>query len=284
VTAGRSSRPRLSRGARALFESIAARAEAARRLEAGASDAVLRSIVEATVTLFGAHAASIALYDAATNRLVFRVAAGEQGSGVLGLSIATDQGLAGYVFSSGQAIAISDVASDARFGRAFAERTGYVPTSIVAVPLVDEEGTIGVLQVLDKRDSNAFSLRDVELASVFARQAAIAISASRVERDTGVLLAEVARRLTDGTDGDAGLEAIVDAAGTELARGDQSGLWALVDGVARLRRADPGQTALVADLLGVLADHAERASRPRMRARQSRVGSGSRAGSGVEDD
>ena len=69
-----------------------------------------------------------------------------------------------------------------RFGRAFAERTGYVPTSIVAVPLTDEQGTIGVLQVLDKRDSNAFTLRDVELASVFARQAAIAISASRVER------------------------------------------------------------------------------------------------------
>ena len=119
--------------------------------------------------LFQAHAASIALFDPPTNRLVFRVAAGEQGSGVLGLSIPTDQGLAGYVFSTGQAIAISDVATDARFGRAFAERTGYVPTSIVAVPLVDGEGTIGVLQVLDKRDSNAFSLRDVELASVFAR-------------------------------------------------------------------------------------------------------------------
>ena len=102
---------------------------------------MLRSIVDATVTLFQAHAASIALYDAGTNQLVFRVAAGEQGSGVLGLSINTDQGLAGYVFSTAQAIAISDVKNDARFGRAFAERTGYVPTSIVAVPLVDEEST-----------------------------------------------------------------------------------------------------------------------------------------------
>jgi GAF domain-containing protein len=251
--------------ARAILGAIATRAEAGRRLEAGSSEAVLRSIVEATVTLFQAHAASIALYDASSNRLVFRVAAGEQGAGVLGLSIPTDQGLAGYVFSTGQAIAISDVANDARFGRAFAERTGYVPTSIVAVPLVDGEGTIGVLQVLDKRDSNAFSLRDVELAAVFARQAAIAISASRVERDTATLLVEVAGRLAGGDA--SGADALVDAAGEQLARGDQTGLWALVDAVARLRRADPAQMALVADLIGVLADHSERTSRPRRRGR-----------------
>jgi GAF domain-containing protein len=262
--------------ARAVLGAIATRAEAARRLEAGSSEAVLRSIVEATVMLFQAHAASIALYDASTNRLVFRVAAGEQGAGVLGLSIPTDQGLAGYVFSTGQAIAISDVANDARFGRAFAERTGYVPTSIVAVPLVDEEGTIGVLQVLDKRDSNAFSLRDVELAAVFARQAAIAISASRVERDTATLLVEVARRLTDGDA--SGADALVDAAGEQLARGDQSGLWALVDAVARLRRADPAQMALVADLIGVLADHSERTNRSRRRGRgRTSAGAGGRA-------
>ena len=271
MTAGRPGRRRRPQAVPALFEAIAARAEAARRLDAGASDAVLRSIVEATVTLFGAHAASIALYDPATNRLVFRVAAGEQGSGVLGLSIATDQGLAGYVFSTGQAIAISDVANDVRFGRAFAERTGYVPTSIVAVPLTDEQGTIGVLQVLDKRDSNAFSLRDVELASVFARQAAIAISASRVERDTAVLLAEVAQRLTDGAAAEGDVEALVAAAGAELARGDQSGLWALVDGVTRLRHADPAQTALVTDLIRVLADHAERTTRSGRRARAGRL-------------
>jgi GAF domain-containing protein len=234
----------------------------------------LRSIVEATVTLFQANAASIALYDPAADRLVFRVAAGEQGAGVLGLSIPTDQGLAGYVFSTGQAIAISDVKSDARFGRAFAERTGYVPTSIVAVPLVDEQGTIGVLQVLDKRDSNAFSLRDVELASVFARQAAIAITASRVERDTGLLLVDVARQRADRslTDEEAG--AMVAAATAELAAGDSSGLWGLVDAIGRLRRADPAQTALVTDLVGVLADHAERATRTRRRARPGRTTGG----------
>ena len=277
-----SAAPRRASTGRAIDEllgAIAARTEAARRLESDAGAAVLRSIVEATVTLFQANAASIALYDAATDRLVFRVAAGEQGSGVLGLAIPTDQGLAGYVFSTGQAIAISDVKSDARFGRAFAERTGYVPTSIVAVPLVDEQGTIGVLQVLDKRDSEAFSLRDVELASVFARQAAIAITASRVERDTGRLLVEVARQRADRALTEAEAGAVVASASLELARGDNSGLWGLVDAIGRLRNADPAQTALVADLIGVLADHAERAARTRRRSRPGRAP----AGRGTDD-
>jgi GAF domain-containing protein len=287
VTEAGGGRPADEAGARAILAAIAARTEAARRLEAGASEAVLRSIVEATVTLFQANAASIALFDAATNRLVFRVAAGEQGAGVLGLAIPTDQGLAGYVFSTGQAIAISDVANDARFGRAFAERTGYVPTSIVAVPLVDEEGTIGVLQVLDKRDSSAFSLRDVELAGVFARQAAIAISASRVERDTASLLAAVARRLADGegADGSAGAEAVVDAAGQAMAAGDRTHLWGLVDAIARLRSADPAQVDLVADLIAVLADHAERGAQARQRRRRVvRGGAAASSARGIGDE
>jgi signal transduction protein with GAF and PtsI domain len=271
--------------ARRLLADLGARVETARRLELGAGDALLRSIVEATVTLFQANAASIALFDPPTGRLVFRVAAGEQGQGVVGLSIPPDQGLAGYVFSTGQALALSDVANDSRFGRATAEKTAYIPSSIVAVPLVDDAGTIGVLEVLDKRDSVAFSLRDVELAAVFARQAAVAISASRIERDTTVLLTEVLGRLAaaDGgtepgpaadrrSDRDAAAIAeLVAAATADLGRDDESGLWQLVDLLARVRRADPEQVALVTDLLEVLASHAERAARNRRSARGSRT-------------
>jgi GAF domain-containing protein len=268
---------RLGRDALAALRAIALRAEAARRLDLGSAEAVLRSVVDATVALFQAEAASIALYDAATDRLVFRVAAGEQGQAVVGLAVPPSQGLVGYVYTTGQALALSDVERDARFGRAFAGQTGYVPRSIVAVPLVDEHGTIGVLEVLDKRNEAAFNLRDIELASVFARQAAVAISASRVERDVASLLATVIAALAgpspDGAtdaepaaDGGAGVDEIV-AAATAGLEGEDGSLWALVEQVARVRRADPSQLELVADLLSVLADHAERASRGRGRRR-----------------
>jgi GAF domain-containing protein len=133
------------------------------------------------------------------------------------------------------------------------------------VPLVDDHGTIGVLEVLDKRDEATFSLQDVELAGVFARQAAIAISASRVERDVATLLSTAASTLLNG---DAGqdIEEIVSRATAGLGGEDESKLWELADLVGRVRRADPTQLDLVVELLAVLARHAERTTRRGYRA------------------
>ena len=252
------------------LRAIALRAEVAGRLAPPGGVAVLRSVVDATVILFAAEAASLALYDQATDRLVFRVAAGSQGDGVVGLAIAPDEGVAGYVFTTGQPLALSDVASDARFGRRAAEQTGYTPRSLVAVPLQDDEGTIGVLEVLDKRNQEGFDLRDIELASVFARQATVAIRASRVERDTATLvrsaLADIAAASGPGGD-DIDVDAIVAAAVAELGRDDDGALWALTDEIARLRGADPGELDLLRELLDVLARRAERAGDARARRR-----------------
>jgi GAF domain-containing protein len=246
-----------------LLAAIAARAEAAGRLEPPGGAAVLRSIVEATVVLFDAEAASIALYDAATDRLVFRVAAGAQGQGVVGISIAPHEGVAGYVYSTGQPIAIVDVAADPRFGASAAEQTGYVPRSILAVPLIDDEASLGVLEILDRRSGEGFALRDVELAGVFARQATVAIRATRLERDTATILRDGLRALAEAGPGgpdpadEAAIEELAAAATAHLATDDDP-IWTLADRVARLRAADPGQVTLLADLLDVLIRRAER--------------------------
>ncbi len=255
---------RLSAEALELLESIARRGAIARRMEDGVERALLRSIVEATATLFDAEAASIALFDPARSQLVFEVAAGEQGQGVIGLAISPDQGIAGYVYTTGQALALSEVERDARFGRGAAEATGYVPRSIVAVPLLDERGTIGVLEVLDKRSSATFSLRDIELAGVFAGQATVAIRASRVERDTAALLrASLAALVAPDERGT--LDEIVRLATADLERDDEGRLWAIVDRVARLRRADPAELDLLAEILEVVARRAERRADQRRR-------------------
>jgi GAF domain-containing protein len=251
------------------LRAVALRVEAARRLAPPAGGAVLRSIVEATAALFGAEAASLALHDPASDRLVFTVAAGERGQGVVGLAIGSGDGVAGYVFSSGQPLALSDVERDARFGRATAEQTGYVPRSLLAVPLLDDEGTLGVLEVLDKRGADGFDLRDVELASVFARQATIAIRSSRVERDTASLLRAALGAVDGPGDGagdgadedgldDAGIEALVAAAVADLDAGNDDPLWRLADQVARVRAARPDQLELVGDILAALVRRSDR--------------------------
>lgn len=245
------------------LQASARRAAVARRLAADAEDKLLRSIVTATVTLFDAEASSIAVFERDPDRLEFRVAAGAQGAGAVGLSVAPTQGIAGYVFSTGQPLALSEVESDPRFDRATAERTGYVPRSIAAVPLVDEHATLGVLQVLDKRGEPTFSLRDMQLLAVFASQAATAIGAARVQRDTTRLVRDVLTRISDDDLSSDEVEAIVQAATEGLDQDVEAPFWALVDQVGRLRAFGDRELALLADMLRVIADHAARSSRQR---------------------
>jgi GAF domain-containing protein len=175
------------------------------------------------------------------------------------------------VFSTGQPLALSDVARDSRFGRETAEQTGYVPRSLIAVPLVDGEGILGVLEVLDKRGEGGFDLRDVELATVFARQATVAIRSSRVERDTASLLRAVLAgadaadaspaetpATADRATPDAALDDLIASEIRTLDADDDDPLWALADQIALLRTADPGQLELVRDLLAVLVRRADR--------------------------
>ena len=245
---------------RAVLAAVAARAAAATRLEPAGGEAVLRSVAEATVTLFDAEAASITLHDPVTDRLVIRVAAGTAGEGAVGVSMGSSEGIAGYVFTTGQPLAVSDVAADPRFDRSTAEVTGYVPRSILAVPLVDDEGSIGVLEVLDRRGDAGFDLRDLELAAVFARQATVAIRAGRVERDVAGLLRLAIVNVADGAALDAGaVDVAVAEAVAALDEDDEAALWTLADAVARARHAAPGEIALVVDILDALA---RRAARP----------------------
>jgi GAF domain-containing protein len=238
----------------------ARRSAVARRFESDAEQALLQAIVESTATLFEAEAASIALYERDPDRLEFRVAAGAQGAGAVGMSVPPSRGIVGYVFSTGQPLALSDVGSDPRFDRATAERTGYVPRSIAAVPLMAEGQAVGVLQVLDKHTSPTFSLRDMELLAVFASQAAAAIRASRVQRDTTRLLRAVLERVGDDLD-EAQLDALVSAATADLDSEADEPFWRLVDRVAQIQGMGEDQLTLVADILEVVARHSSRQRR-----------------------
>jgi GAF domain-containing protein len=271
----------MAAAALAAIRAVAARAAVAERLEAPAGEALLRSVVDAAAVLIRAEAASIALFDPGSGRLVFRVAAGEHGQGVVGLTVEPGEGVAGYVYATGQPLAIGETTVDPRFRRDAAEQTGYVPRSLLAVPLADAAGTIGVLEVLDRRDGAPFDLADLETAAVFARQATVAIRSTRLERDVAGLLRAALLAiagspepgLPDGGLGESEIDALVSAAAgsldDETAEGDsglQTGVWRLADAVARARTAAPEQTELVADILDALARRAEPASRRYRRA------------------
>jgi len=137
---------------------------------------LLRSIVEVARAIFGAKASSILLFDEETDELVFAAVASESEQSLVGRRMPSSTGIAGWVLSSRTPLVLDDVRNDPRFARDVAERTGYVPQGLMAVPLLDDERVLGVLQVLDRPQRSRFSLQEMELLGLFANQAAIALS------------------------------------------------------------------------------------------------------------
>jgi hypothetical protein len=111
---------------------------------------LLRSVAGMGRALFGAAACSVALLNDAETQLTFVAAVGAGAEQIVGVQLPVSRGIAGWVASSGQPIRVADVQSDARFDRAVAESTGYVPRTILAVPLEGvRDDTLGVIQLLD---------------------------------------------------------------------------------------------------------------------------------------
>ena len=99
--------------------------------------------------------------DGDTLRLVAAHGRGERA--VVGTVMPPGQGIVSFVAASGTALVVADVGADPRFARQVAERTGYVPTTILAAPLVGAHDVVGVTEVLDP----TLRVRDIELLGAF---------------------------------------------------------------------------------------------------------------------
>lgn len=182
--------------------------------------ALLQSVVDVARAIFGAQAASVFLLDEATDELVFEAVSGAGEQELVGMRFPSSTGIAGWVLITRQPLVVDDLAADPRFARQAAEATGYVPRAMAAVPLLVDERTIGVLEVLDRPTDRPFSLADMDLLTLFAHQAAIGLDLLRSARrarqalvgegDTAIVarLAALLERADDGGEAVRLLEAL----------------------------------------------------------------------------
>ncbi len=150
--------------------------------------ALLQSIVEVARAIFGARASSIFLLDEEADELVFEAVAGEGSETLIGKRLPSSTGIAGWVLVTRQPLVLEDVQNDPRFARDVAEGTGYVPQGLMAVPLLHDERSLGVLQVLDRPQRAKFSLAEMDLLGQFGGQAAVALDLLRNARRAKAVL------------------------------------------------------------------------------------------------
>jgi len=140
-------------------------------------DEVLNTLLDAMTAELNAERGTLFLNDYETNELYSRVA---QGSFRREIRILNTTGVAGYVFSTGQAAIVHDAYSDARFNRSVDERTGYVTRNILCVPIKTAKGlVVGVAQLLNKKKGK-FTQADLTLLEQMAGQGAVALQSAQV--------------------------------------------------------------------------------------------------------
>jgi GAF domain-containing protein len=188
--------------------------------------ALLSAIVEVARSIFGAKASSILLLDPETDELVFEAVVGEGEESLLGVRFPAGKGIAGWVLATRTPLVIEDVRTDPRFASDVAEDTGYVPSGLMAAPLLHDEDSLGVLEVLDRPGQSLFRLQEMELLGLFANQASIAVDLlQRARRAQRLLSGEagelaVVARLAEAVDAlegsrrEAGLRLLEDLADT----------------------------------------------------------------------
>ena len=137
---------------------------------------VLSAVVKTAAGVFDAAATSIALRRP-DGGLDYQAAWGAGADEVVGMHLRPGQGIAGRVLATGVGEVIQDCRNDPDFAAATARRTGYVPYTMIVVPLIPDDVAVGVLTVLDKRDGSGYDVGDLARGAMFAELALTAIDA-----------------------------------------------------------------------------------------------------------
>jgi GAF domain-containing protein len=162
---------------------------------------LLEMIVETAAQVINSQAASLFLVDDEHHELVFEVALGQKAAEVKKFRVPMGHGIAGHVAATGQPTATSG-AADPRHASEISESVGYVPRTILCVPLFYADRVIGVLELLDKADEAPFTMLDMHVLGLFANLAAVAVEQSRTREDMSGVISDMVLESSNGDGSD----------------------------------------------------------------------------------
>ena len=143
-------------------------------------DALLERIMRATMDLLDAERSTVFAYDPKTDELWSRFA---EGLDIKEIRIGSGEGIAGAVFTSGNAENISDPYNHPLFNPEIDRQTQYKTRSILCMPITNKAGErLGVTQVLNKKGGQ-FTAKDEARLRAFTAQIAISLENAQLFED-----------------------------------------------------------------------------------------------------
>ncbi len=206
---------------------------------------IYRLVVKQINEFFQVDAGSLLLLDEETGDLEFvmTLEAGEEK--LAGVRVPRGQGVVGYVAETQCYELVLNVQNHPRFYRKVSEDVGYVTHSILCVPMVVKGRTIGVIELLNKKNG-PFSAEDAERLTRMAATIGVALENARLFE-----------QVSNGRDR---LEAILNSTNDGILMADMRGIVVTVNPMAAQLLGVRKRTELIgrplADILATLRNQA----------------------------
>ena len=146
-------------------------------------DTLLERIMEEGRQVANAEACSLMLYDPETDELYFEVAlgnAGDQQALKKEIRLKPSQGIAGVAAASRESINVEDAQTDPRFYDGADIKSQFKTRSILAVPMIEHDRLVGVIELVNKVGSEPFTDTDLHVMEIFAGLVATVIANARL--------------------------------------------------------------------------------------------------------
>jgi sigma-B regulation protein RsbU (phosphoserine phosphatase) len=131
----------------------------------------IRNLLENSAASLGSGEASVLVREGANGDLRFLTAIGAVAEQLHEMTVPAGKGIAGFVLSSGQPMAVADAGGEETFYAEVDRRTGYSTQTILATPLRYDGEVIGVLEYINRIGEppyEPFTPEEMDRAAVYA--------------------------------------------------------------------------------------------------------------------
>jgi signal transduction protein with GAF and PtsI domain len=154
----------------------------------------IQDLLELSTASMKSGEASVIVRDGDEGDLIFLTATGKVADQLTGMKIPAGKGIAGFVFSSGQPMAITDVGQAESFYAEVDKKTGFSTQMVLATPLRYNGEIIGVLEYVNRANdssSESFTPFEMDKAALFAD----AIASLVYAYESGMFLQEFCKKI-----------------------------------------------------------------------------------------
>jgi len=140
----------------------------------------IENLLLKSAAAMGSEEASVLIRDGDDGDLRFLSATGEVADQLINLTVPAGKGVAGFVFSSGQPMTISDTGQEESFYDEVDKKTGFSTETLLATPIQYQGNIIGVLEYVNRIGEppyEAFTPEEMDKAAFYADPLATLVNA-----------------------------------------------------------------------------------------------------------